>query len=203
MHRSIASTAAVNGPNGPSFEASFTTRSSPSSRCTSSTGFPGWYGVSALTLGRKNASPKSLMRLTLPTRPRGARSRRVFADAWRRGGGDLRAAARAQPGARVPAQRAAGRILAHGRGRRRTGRVARGGGAPRAPRGDGPRGDALAAPHELRLRARRGARPPPLALRAGRRERPRRVLPRRRARRLGAATRLGARRLPLVRPRRG
>ena len=36
---------AGNGGNGPSFEASLTTRSRPSSRWTSSTGFPGWYGV--------------------------------------------------------------------------------------------------------------------------------------------------------------
>ena len=43
--RAIASCAAGNGPNGPSFDASLTTRSSPSSRWTSSTGFPGWYGV--------------------------------------------------------------------------------------------------------------------------------------------------------------
>ena len=38
--RSIASSAAGNGPHGPSFEASLTTRSSPSSRCSSSSGFP-------------------------------------------------------------------------------------------------------------------------------------------------------------------
>ena len=44
--RSSASTAAGNGPNGPSLEASLTTRSSPSSRCTSSTGLPGSYGTS-------------------------------------------------------------------------------------------------------------------------------------------------------------
>ena len=53
----IASSAAGKGPNGPSFEASLTTRSSPSSRWTSSTGFPGSYGVRARTLGRKKASP--------------------------------------------------------------------------------------------------------------------------------------------------
>ena len=41
IERSIASRASGKGPYGPSFEASLTTRSSPSSRCTSSTGFPG------------------------------------------------------------------------------------------------------------------------------------------------------------------
>jgi hypothetical protein len=40
-------------------EASLITRASPSSRWTSSTGLPGWYGVSPLTLGRKNESAKS------------------------------------------------------------------------------------------------------------------------------------------------
>ena len=56
---SMASSAAGNGGNGPSFEASLTTRSRPSSRWTSSTGLPGWYGVRPLMLGRKKASPKS------------------------------------------------------------------------------------------------------------------------------------------------
>src|SRR5262249_6431551 len=52
--RASASQAASNGPNGPSLDASLTTRSSPSSRWTSSTGFPGWYGVSVSTSGRKS-----------------------------------------------------------------------------------------------------------------------------------------------------
>ena len=38
---------------GPSFDASLTTRSSPSSRCTSSTGLPGSYGTSSSSAGRK------------------------------------------------------------------------------------------------------------------------------------------------------
>src|SRR3954452_18955659 len=59
MPSAIASSAAGKGPNGPSFDASLTTRSSPSSRCTSSTGFPGWYGVRPRTLGRKKGSPGS------------------------------------------------------------------------------------------------------------------------------------------------
>src|SRR5215204_1794568 len=44
--RSSASSAAGNGPQGPSFEASLTTRSRPSSRWTSSSGLPGSYGTS-------------------------------------------------------------------------------------------------------------------------------------------------------------
>ena len=44
------------GRTGPSFDASLTTRSSPSSRCTSSTGFPGSYGTSSASAGRKKLS---------------------------------------------------------------------------------------------------------------------------------------------------
>ena len=54
--RCSASTAAGNGPNGPSFDASLTHRASPSSRCTSSTGFPGSYGTRPWTAGRKKLS---------------------------------------------------------------------------------------------------------------------------------------------------
>src|SRR6185503_10454633 len=51
--RASASSAAGNGPHGPSFEASLTTRSSPSSRCTSSSGLPGSYGTSPSREERK------------------------------------------------------------------------------------------------------------------------------------------------------
>src|SRR5579871_3082022 len=54
--RSIASSAAGNGGNGPSFDASFTTRSSPSSRCTASTGLPGSYGTRSAIDARKRLS---------------------------------------------------------------------------------------------------------------------------------------------------
>src|SRR5581483_11998164 len=64
--RSIASSAAGNGGNGPSFDASLTTRSRPSSRWTSSTGFPGWYGVSPVTAARKS----SALMLSIVERPR-------------------------------------------------------------------------------------------------------------------------------------
>src|SRR5262249_53074390 len=60
----MASSAAGNGGNGPSFEASLTMRSRPSSRCTSSTGLPGWYGVSSSTAGRKSGDG---IALTLPS----------------------------------------------------------------------------------------------------------------------------------------
>src|SRR6266511_2809831 len=52
----MASSASGNGPNWPSFDASLTTRSSPSSRCTSSTGLPGSYGTRSLTAGLKKRS---------------------------------------------------------------------------------------------------------------------------------------------------
>src|SRR6266480_1630912 len=48
----IAASACGNGPSGPSFDASLTTRSRPSSRWTSSTGFPGSYGIRPASAGR-------------------------------------------------------------------------------------------------------------------------------------------------------
>src|SRR5919206_5077115 len=60
----MASRASGNGPNGPSFEASLTTRSRPSSRCTSSTGLPGSYGTRSLTAGLKKLSAISASRAT-------------------------------------------------------------------------------------------------------------------------------------------
>src|SRR3954469_7544984 len=48
----MAATACGNGPSGPSFDASLTTRSSPSSRWTSSTGLPGSYGIRPASAGR-------------------------------------------------------------------------------------------------------------------------------------------------------
>src|ERR687884_1774039 len=59
MLRSSARRAAGNGPNAPSFEASLTTRSRPSSRWTSSTGFPGSYGTSSASDRRKKLSSTS------------------------------------------------------------------------------------------------------------------------------------------------
>ena len=50
--------------NGPSFDASLTTRSRPSSRCTSSTGLPGSYGTRSAIERRKNRPPS----LTRPGR---------------------------------------------------------------------------------------------------------------------------------------
>src|SRR6185503_16500944 len=50
--RASASSAAGKGPSDPSLEASLTTRSSPSSRWTSSTGFPGSYGTSSSSAAR-------------------------------------------------------------------------------------------------------------------------------------------------------
>src|SRR6185437_8203201 len=55
----IASSAAGSGPNGPSFDASFTTCSRPCSRLTCSIGRPGWYGLRLFTLARKNESSRS------------------------------------------------------------------------------------------------------------------------------------------------
>src|SRR6187200_1341554 len=74
MLRAIASRACGNGPYGPSFDASLTTRSSPSSRCTSSTGLPGSYGTRSLTAGLKklsaiSASVTARMLLGQPARP--------------------------------------------------------------------------------------------------------------------------------------
>src|ERR671930_327443 len=59
MPRSSARRAAGKGPNGPSFDASLTTRSRPSSRWTSSTGFPGSYGTSSASDRRKKRSSTS------------------------------------------------------------------------------------------------------------------------------------------------
>src|SRR5919201_6292677 len=59
MPHSSARRAAGNGPNEPSFEASLTTRSRPSSRWTSSTGFPGSYGTSSASDRRKKLSSTS------------------------------------------------------------------------------------------------------------------------------------------------
>ena len=65
--RAIASRAAGNGPKGPSLDASLTTRSSPCSRCTSSTGLPGSYGTSPATARRiTDGSMSPCRRLTLP-----------------------------------------------------------------------------------------------------------------------------------------
>ena len=50
--RAIASSAAGNGPYGPSFDASLTIRSRPSSRRTSAAGFPGSYGRRSAMAGR-------------------------------------------------------------------------------------------------------------------------------------------------------
>src|SRR5207244_1539181 len=55
----MASSACGNGPSGPSFEASLTTRSRPSSRWTSSTGFPGSYGTRSAIDRRKKLSSTS------------------------------------------------------------------------------------------------------------------------------------------------
>ena len=75
--RSIASSAAGNGGNGPSFDASLTTRSRPSSRCTSSTGLPGSYGTSSAIERRKSgaAHPASRAAAALACARRGARRR--------------------------------------------------------------------------------------------------------------------------------
>src|SRR5919202_4975202 len=67
MLRSSARRAAGNGPNGPSFDASLTTRSRPSSRWTSSTGFPGSYGTRSAIERRKKLSSTSATRLGTPT----------------------------------------------------------------------------------------------------------------------------------------
>src|SRR3954469_13850494 len=115
MHRSIASAAAGNGPNGPSFEASLTTRSSPSSRCTSSTGFPGSYGTRSLTAGLKKLAEISANALltdpTLPLCPSRAGQRRGRAETGlesaRENEADDPAGACAR-GRRVPAARRAG-----------------------------------------------------------------------------------------------
>src|SRR3954469_17592619 len=56
----MASSACGNGPSGPSFDASLTTRSRPSSRWTSSTGFPGSYGTRPASAGRTKPAGASL-----------------------------------------------------------------------------------------------------------------------------------------------
>src|SRR5919198_1455381 len=60
MPRSSARRAAGKGPYGPSFDASLTTRSRPSSRWTSSTGLPGSYGISPASAGRTNPAGMSV-----------------------------------------------------------------------------------------------------------------------------------------------
>src|SRR2546423_10221180 len=55
----MVSSACGNGPSGPSFDASFTTRSRPSSRWTSSTGLPGSYGIRPANAGRTKPAGRS------------------------------------------------------------------------------------------------------------------------------------------------
>ena len=52
----VVKLASNEGPYGPSFDASLTTRSIPSSRCTSSTGLPGSYGTMSRSAGEKRGS---------------------------------------------------------------------------------------------------------------------------------------------------
>src|SRR5207244_12531855 len=66
--RSVASRAAGKGGNGPSFDASLTTRPRPSSRWTSSTGLPGSYGTRS-AIARRKVTIRSCRLARTPAQP--------------------------------------------------------------------------------------------------------------------------------------